>query len=346
MEPSASQVSSFVEKRSDDIEREHLLALEDEIEAGDVSKPTKFKMGSKSIYQRLLLALDEHINVKAKMRVLRPCLEFILRLMLVATFLDDSFHTVLNLSEHLNHCNPLLLFLGLFVQITCSLSLLGLRYPDFSIKALIGWLIVQPLLFGQLSNFGFIAESLTVTGGLLVLHSHLIDHSFAPWVQIAGRMLLPTMYLHCAWHVLMSATTYEETNSFAMYIASLSLFIVYILVAVVLAISFALIAVGLKSRYIALLFGLTNLGIVTYQHPFFLYIWLEGGEWKYDEEMPFPKDVSKTTDLEAAYNLQRYYFFLGLSTSGALLLLAYIGPGEFAVQKDEILLPRVARAQD
>jgi hypothetical protein len=39
------------------------------------------------------------------------------------------------------------------------------------------------------------------------------------------------------------------------------------------------------------------------------------------------------------YDLYRYYFFLGLSNSGALMLLAQFGPGEIAVQKDEIMIP-------
>ena len=51
-------------------------------------------------------------------------------------------------------------------------------------------------------------------------------------------------------------------------------------------------------------------------------------------------------ELEQIYDLHRYYFFQGLSTSGALLLLAQFGPGEMAVEKDEVLLPVVQRAQD
>ena len=112
----------------------------------------------------------------------------------------------------------------------------------------------------------------------------------------------------------------------------------------------ALVAAGLRSRVVALLLGLLNLSYVFYQHPFFLYVWLEGGEWKYDEDMPWPNvslpDGVSPVDFSMAQilDLHRYYFFLGLSTSGALLLLAQFGPGEIAVQTDELILP--VRAQD
>ena len=45
-------------------------------------------------------------------------------------------------------------------------------------------------------------------------------------------------------------------------------------------------------------------------------------------------------------DLHRYYFFHGLSTSGALLLLAQFGPGKIAVEEDEVLLGDVQRARD
>jgi uncharacterized membrane protein YphA (DoxX/SURF4 family) len=45
-------------------------------------------------------------------------------------------------------------------------------------------------------------------------------------------------------------------------------------------------------------------------------------------------------------DLHQYYFFQGLSTSGALLLLAQFGPGEIAVEEDEMLLGDVQKARD
>ena len=56
-----------------------------------------------------------------------------------------------------------------------------------------------------------------------------------------------------------------------------------------------------------------------------------------DEQQPTSEEI---------FELHRYYFFQGLSTSGALLLLAQFGPGEIAVEEDEVLLGDVQRARD
>ena len=83
-------------------------------------------------------------------------------------------------------------------------------------------------------------------------------------------------------------------------------------------------------------------------------MWLEGGEWKYQERAlrksfsslhvatdSAPKDFEPWHILD----LHRYYFFQGLSTSGALLLLAQFGPGEIAVEEDEVLVGDVQKAR-
>ena len=122
------------------------------------------------------------------------------------------------------------------------------------------------------------------------------------------------------------------------------------MVIVGLVIGSSFVAAGLRSRVIALLLALINIIYVFYNHPFFLYVSRKDGEWVYDDNMPIPAaslpdDVSIFDfDLEQIYDLHRYYFFMGLSTSGALLLLAQFGPGEYAVQEDETILPM--RAQD
>ena len=87
----------------------------------------------------------------------------------------------------------------------------------------------------------------------------------------------------------------------------------------------SLVAAGLKSRTVALSLALLNLGFVCYQFPFFRFVWFEGGAWKYDEvgmrnAMPhvaLPPDVSPG-DFEPwqMYDLHKYSFFQGLSTSG------------------------------
>jgi len=346
----------------------------------DVDEDQHLMSGAKKeegLCQRLMLQLDERSSVKLLMRVWGPRLEFVVRLMLVATFLDDSFHTAMSFSEHTKQVgeqgclksfaatSPVLvgvittvvLGIGLLAQSLGSLFLLVLLQPDAATKALIGWTVAQPVLYAQLSNFEFVAESLSLVGGLLMLRAHLVSeqtrNGAGSGTQLLGRMLLPAVYLYHAGLFLFSALTLDETTSIAMYISSLSIFIVNTAVLVSLVIGSALVAAGLKSRIIALLLAIVNLAFVCHQHPFFRYVWLEGGEWKYDVDnmsipsVSLPTDVS-TGDFDPSqiYDLHRYYFFLGLSTSGALLLLAQSGPGEIALQKDETLLPMVTRAQD
>ena len=58
--------------------------------------------------------------------------------------------------------------------------------------------------------------------------------------------------------------------------------------------------------------------------------------------MALPKGISQRDDRTfepwQLLDLHRYYFFHGLSTAGALLLLAQFGPGEIAVEEDEVLI--------
>ncbi|OEU06895.1 hypothetical protein FRACYDRAFT_252525 [Fragilariopsis cylindrus CCMP1102] len=345
----------------DDIEMHLLIADNDDLKQKSGAK----KKSEEGLVQRLLLRIDERSNVKVLMRMWGPRLEFVVRLMLVATFLDDSLHTVAHFSEHTKQIKlvgvvaPIALGIGLLAQFFGVICLLMRFQSDYATIALICWMITQPVLYGQLSNFEFVAESLSVIGGLLMLRAHLVfkqtNHGCGKHTQLLGRLLLPTMYLYYAGLFFFSASSLDETSDLVVYVSSLSMFFVNTAMLLGLVICSTLIATGLKSRLVAFLLALVNLGFVFYQHPFFRYIWREDGEWKYDEDnmsMPgvaLPTDISPSDvvfDPLQIYNLHRYYFFLGLSTSGALLLLAQFGPGEIAIQEDEILLPVVARAQD
>lgn len=294
-----------------------------------------------------------------------------------ATFLEDSLSTVTQFTKHITQVGeqgyPLKWFMstspgfvsvaaaialsiGVLAQLIGSICLLLLVHTDGATKALIGWVIAQPLLYAQLSNFEFVAESLSLVGGLLMLRAHLVFDqartNIGNRMQLLGRLLLPMMYLYYTGQFLFSAFTLDETNSVFSFFSSLSMFVVNVILLISLVIGSMLVAAGLKSRVIALLLATFNLGFVFYQHPFFNMIRIKDGEWKYIEEnMTMPHVVLTTDDIlssdfddEQIYYLHRYYFFLGLSTSGALLLLAQFGPGKIAVQKDEIILP--TRAQD
>lgn len=364
-ESSCPNGSNLGTDSSADIEMQGLLKP---MPIGDSTRHSRAgPKGNDSFFQRL----DDKVNVKLLSRIWGPKLETVVRLMLVSTFLDDSLRTATNFTQLSKQVSEegclrwlsssaivfasIFLFLGLLFQLIGSILLVSLKYPDYATRSLIIWSILQPILYGQLSNFEFVAESLSLIGGLLMLRSHVVydpssEASKRARVLLFGRLLVPAMYVYYAGHFMFKALTEEETSSVSQYFASLSLFVVNLLVIVGLVIGSSFVAAGLRSRVIALLLALINIIYVFYNHPFFLYVSRKDGEWVYDDNMPIPAaslpdDVSIFDfDLEQIYDLHRYYFFMGLSTSGALLLLAQFGPGEYAVQEDETILPM--RAQD
>lgn len=305
-----------------------------------------------SFLQRIMLSVDERTNVKVVMNTWQPRLEFVVRLMLVATFLDDSLHTLLDFSEHLQKVNAFVLVIGTLAQIFGSLCVVGNQYIDWSTKALIAWVIVQPILYKQVSNVDLLLESCSLLGGLLLLRSHMVNDSWSSTTQLLGRLLLPAIYLYEVGFYLSEAETFDQTNSFKIFFANLSVFMVCIAIIFGLLIGACLVAVGLKSRAVAFLLALFSLGFSCYHHPFWTYIYRQDGEWKYKRSMPLPSfsvhDDYSRFDVEPSviYALHRYYFFLGISTTAGLLFLTMNGPGKIAVQNDEVILPQVGRARD
>uniref|UniRef100_A0A7S3F2N9 Uncharacterized protein n=1 Tax=Haptolina ericina TaxID=156174 RepID=A0A7S3F2N9_9EUKA len=350
--------------------------------------------GDDSLLLRFLKPVDELVSVKLLLRVWGPRFEFIVRLILVATFLDDSYRVATQFSEHtkqvgeegylqsLAATSPAIvsaiatvaLGIGLLAQLLGSIFLLALLHPDAATKALIGWVIAQPILYAQVTNVEFVTESLSLIGGLLILRAHLSESvhrsgrrvplggaspdeaGIAPetaiaFTQLLGRLLLPAVYLYHAGLLLLSNLGYTQYRADR----SLPMLAVNTAVLVGLVLGCMLVAAGLKSRTVALSLAIISLGYVCYQHPFFSYCWREGGEWKCDEvalrkrkSMPhvvLPMELSPR-DFESwlIVDLHRYYFFHGLSTAGALMLLAQFGPGAIAVEADEVLLGDMEKA--
>ena len=132
---------------------------------------------NEGLIARYLNPLDERVNTKLLMRVWGPRVEFLVRLILVATFLDDSFRTVTDFSDHVRQVGEqgclkgvaaaspelasaiasLALAVGLLAKALGSLCLLALIQPDIAIKALIGWAVAQPILYAQVTNLEFVA---------------------------------------------------------------------------------------------------------------------------------------------------------------------------------------------
>ena len=267
---------------------------------------------NEGLFLRCLKPLDDIVSVKLLLRIWGPRFEFFVRLILVATFLDDSIRVATNFSEHtdqvvaagqpLAEASPHLIYYaaavvlaaGLLAQSLGSLCLVALIQPDVATKALIGWAIVQPVLYAQLTNFEFVAESLSLIGGLLIMRAHLseqakrdgrrvplgggtlcvpADPDSAPELAIArtqllGRLLLPSVYLYRALTLLgsLADAQYRKELSYSMSAVDTA-------VSIGLVLGCALVAAGLKSRTIALTLSLLTLVLMLYLHPFFRYAW-------------------------------------------------------------------------
>ena len=267
---------------------------------------------NEGLFLRCLKPLDDIVSVKLLLRIWGPRFEFFVRLILVATFLDDSIRVATNFSEHtdqvvaagqpLAEASPHLIYYaaavvlaaGLLAQSLGSLCLVALIQPDVATKALIGWAIVQPVLYAQLTNFEFVAESLSLVGGLLIMRAHLseqakrdgrrvpvgggtlcvpADPDSAPELAIArtqllGRLLLPSVYLYRALTLLgsLADAQYRKELSYSMSAVDTA-------VSIGLVLGCALVAAGLKSRTIALSLSLLTLVLMLYLHPFFRYAW-------------------------------------------------------------------------
>merc|ERR1711966_439566 len=101
--------------------------------------------GDHGLVQRFMLSIDEHANVKVLLRVWRPRLELVVRLLLVATFLDDALRLPAPVAT-------VLLAGGLLAQSLGSFAMLALFQVEIGTTALISWATLQPLLYSQLSN--------------------------------------------------------------------------------------------------------------------------------------------------------------------------------------------------
>jgi len=337
-----------------------------------------------------LKSLDQRVSVKLLLSVWGPRVEFAVRMILVSTFLDDSFRVVVHFSDHTKQIGEqgclrilmatsselvdaiasVVLVIIMLIHSLGSFCLLVLIQPDLATKALIGCAVLQPVLYTQLTNVEFIAESFTLIGGLLILLAHLSERvqrnslkvplgggelctfdgspeATNARTQLIGRLMLPAVYLYRAVVIMRDYLTDAVDHSEYTVLMLVTEHAVNLAVYVCLILGCILVGFGLKSRTMALSLALVNFLFVCYQYPFFCFAWLEGGEWKYDElrmresmpDVALPNGVSRL-DMEPwqIFDMHRYYFFLGLSTSGSLLLLAQFGPGKIAFESDEMLV--------
>lgn len=382
MGPQITETNTKYSKVDDMVELQNLISSVDDLEQGNHAggKPSSIISSgmkkSDSFLQSIAMKVEERVSVKKLVRNWASRVDTVIRIMLVATYLDDSIRTATEFSQitsqvkdgwlsSLSTTSPELSSViatvavssGLVAQVVGSLFLIAKQSPNVATIALISWTIIQPILYSQLSNLEFVAQSLSLIGGLLLLRAHLVfeqsREGMGALTQLLGRLLVPALYLYYSGLFLKSAFSLDETENITNYISSLSGFVFNLLALAGLVFGSSLVYFGLKSRLVALILALLNLGFVFYKYPFFCFVWRENGQWVYDEDNMSMPHVALPTDVDfgspefyaLVYDLHRYYFFQGLSTSGALLLLARIGPGEIAIQKSEILIP-TARAQD
>ena len=340
------------------------------------SKATK----NVSWYQRTMLAMDERYgNMNKLFQHWQPRVEFVVRILLVASFVEDAVRMLTNFENHVVQVAAITLYnptlatvavgVGLCVQSCGALAVIANFKIRAATLALIGWTLTQPFLYAQGTNLEFLAESMSLLGGLVLLHAHhqLVPNDTKHITQFLGRLLLPSMYLYYG-GMWMTSILFdnEETGSYFQYFTSLSSVLVVVLLSVGLLCGAGLVAVGLKSRLVATLLAVINLLYTVEQHPYYTYAWRNAttGEWEYDTIRMNPAAVVVTAttpgdginvdgvaedvvlDYTELYDVHKYYFYLGVSTTGAFLLLALFGPGHHALQRHEVLLPTVQRARD
>lgn len=211
-------------------------------------------------------------------------------------------------------------------------------------------------MYRQHKNAEFVAETLSIMGGLLILFAHLssaiaqrkrlIDSDAgqegdrlaaveirAKRLGLAGRALLVTLFLFSGWtraHRFMSNRVYSkyELATWAMVTADAAVGLALVSVC-------ALVVLGMRSRFCALLMAAVNFVTNLWLHPFWLYLFSETTYELPDVMGAGLGEKMSGYKLSAALyaSHQRYFFFQSLSYTGALLLLVVHGPGQYSIDE-------------
>mmetsp|Transcript_667 Transcript_667/g.1408 ORF Transcript_667/g.1408 Transcript_667/m.1408 type:complete len:127 (-) Transcript_667:394-774(-) len=100
----------------------------------------------------------------------------------------------------------------------------------------------------------------------------------------------------------------------------------------------ALVVMGMRSRFCALLMASVNFLSSIYLHPFWMYLF-SSSRYELPEVMGSlglgEKMGSYPMSAELYASHQRYFFFQSLSYSGALLLLVVHGPGQYSIDEPD-----------
>ena len=184
----------------------------------------------------------------------------------------------------------LVLFAVILLQVAGVASILTGVRARVGCKMLVAWNVLHPIVYSQITNYKFIAEVMSHIGGLLILLAHVHYRCLAPApgsrgkaelvssddddnemrpsarlqhaakLQLIGRILLPSFWLHQGCSTLLADFERKTYYSLASYLFDGLL--VLALFAIV-----GLIVVGLHSRAVALALAVINFFVVCFDHP-------------------------------------------------------------------------------
>ncbi|KAJ1621586.1 SURF4 family-domain-containing protein [Pavlovales sp. CCMP2436] len=312
----------------------------------------------------IIQSVSAHVDLNQAQRRLQA----IARLLICATFLEDSLRMVTSFQTQVATISMVVRagFLPISVgeawavvafsallQSSAAVAILLEKKELAGCIALIVWCCVHPTIYAQLGNGEFVSETISVIGGLCILLSHLKEMRAArreilgttgpaqlpgepasDWLCLIGRSLLCSYFIY-----------YFGAKMGAIFGGELKFHsaVVEIILMMVLIYMCLLIVVGSRSRRVALGLAVVMLVGNFVFHPFW-YFWFLGHEFVSVAQLReistrLPVDVSLlgdttgTASMFALYDHERYFFFQRLSTVGALVLLAVYGPGRHSVDE-------------
>jgi len=244
--------------------------------------------------------------------------------LLVLTFIEDALRVWFRWDEQISYMTShmgypwsfgfILLIASAGVQLTGSFMVLAGKHIDKASYLLLGFVAVQPIMYGQMADLDFVIRSLTLAGGLCLLLTHhaskaqeksqfpglpdnFVKSMGGSKIQLLGRVLLTFIFFFQAVRSIGNDGTGERNFTFMSVVPPLILMSLC-----------ALVLVGFKARWSGMLLVLLLGSYDIYAYPF----------WAVSERM---RDFYK------------YYFFQTLSVMGGLILLVLYGPGGLSMDQ-------------
>jgi len=312
--------------------------------------------------ERYKVAVEARINLKHVHRRL----QVVAKLLIVATFVEDALRVLFTFGvqqqsmEIAGWSSPalhtLLPLLSLAVQSCGALLVLASSGVGGEVGCylLLGWCVWHPFMYGQAGNREFVLETATISGGLLILLSHLLllrtkapllggvsaaaaqeqkdRTATAHRIQAVGRVLVVSFFLYVAatkthaWSVSLSLGPEDGPGVWGWGTRTvellLSLLILYLC---------WLVVIGMKSRGVALLLAVTMFLAAVWMHPWCLFLFSSS---TYTMQGVVGMEGFEVDAFTMADH-HRYFFFQSMSTVGALLLLVVHGPGALSVDEQD-----------